>query len=339
VANAGFAFDRWTENSGTVSSSPNYSFIVNGDRTLVANFVTSYSISTRAWPAWAANTSGDGNYRGGASVTISATPVEGFEFGSWNDQWGWFSSAAVTTFPADMDHDFTAYVVPAPRAAIFDLDNAPAHTPLPIDLSDNGLSVHLSATGAGFSIQPADTMGFTPAGFGGLCTYPNSVFPADLTVDFSNRVTHFSVLYSPQELACDDSAHMRATAFAGGAQVGTQVATAAVPGTWPTQRLAITVAGGFDRVVVHYDARPPTCQDWGPIFLADNMVAVMAACGSADFNGDGDVGTDQDIEAFFACLAGNCCTTCGAADFNGDGDVGTDQDIEAFFRVLAGGTC
>jgi len=28
---------------------------------------------------------------------------------------------------------------------------------------------------------------------------------------------------------------------------------------------------------------------------------------SADFNGDGDVGTDADIEAFFACLAGNCC--------------------------------
>jgi hypothetical protein len=60
---------------------------------------------------------------------------------------------------------------------------------------------------------------------------------------------------------------------------------------------------------------------------------------SADFNGDGDVGTDADIEAFFACLAGNCCPTCGSADFNGDGDVGTDADIEAFFRVLAGGNC
>jgi hypothetical protein len=62
-------------------------------------------------------------------------------------------------------------------------------------------------------------------------------------------------------------------------------------------------------------------------------------CGSADFNGDGDSGTDADIEAFFACIAGSCCATCGSADFNGDGDVGTDVDIEAFFRVLAGGTC
>jgi hypothetical protein len=62
-------------------------------------------------------------------------------------------------------------------------------------------------------------------------------------------------------------------------------------------------------------------------------------CGSADFNGDGDTGTDADIEAFFACLAGSCCATCGSADFNGDGDTGTDSDIEAFFRVLAGGNC
>jgi hypothetical protein len=64
-------------------------------------------------------------------------------------------------------------------------------------------------------------------------------------------------------------------------------------------------------------------------------------CGTSDFNGDTDFGTDQDIEAFFACLAGVCCSTCfsGGADFNGDGDTGTDQDIEAFFRVLAGGTC
>jgi hypothetical protein len=62
-------------------------------------------------------------------------------------------------------------------------------------------------------------------------------------------------------------------------------------------------------------------------------------CGTNDFNGDGDIGTDADIEAFFACLAGNCCATCGSADFNGDGDLGTDADIEAFFRVLAGGQC
>jgi hypothetical protein len=67
-------------------------------------------------------------------------------------------------------------------------------------------------------------------------------------------------------------------------------------------------------------------------------VTTVAGC-TADFNGDGDVGTDSDIDAFFLCLSGNCCATCATADFNGDGDVGTDSDIDAFFRVLAGGDC
>jgi len=78
-----------------------------------------------------------------------------------------------------------------------------------------------------------------------------------------------------------------------------------------------------------------------PGFLFNVSVQTGSTCGSADYNCDGDVGTDADIEAFFACLAGNCpaapCTS--NADFNGDGDVGTDADIEAFFRVLAGGAC
>jgi hypothetical protein len=60
---------------------------------------------------------------------------------------------------------------------------------------------------------------------------------------------------------------------------------------------------------------------------------------SNDFNHDGDPNTDADIEAFFACLAGNCCASCDSADFNGDGDFATDADIESFFRVLAGGPC
>jgi hypothetical protein len=81
----------------------------------------------------------------------------------------------------------------------------------------------------------------------------------------------------------------------------------------------------------------------GWINLDDSLdyVGVVPACGSADFNCDGDVGTDADIDAFFACLSGNCppppCSS--TADFNADGDVGTDSDIEAFFRVLAGGPC
>ena len=77
---------------------------------------------------------------------------------------------------------------------------------------------------------------------------------------------------------------------------------------------------------------------------ASRHIARLSLCRSgctADFDGDGDIATDADIEAFFACLAGNCCPTCSprGADFDGDGDTATDADIEAFFRVLAGGAC
>jgi hypothetical protein len=77
----------------------------------------------------------------------------------------------------------------------------------------------------------------------------------------------------------------------------------------------------------------------GALFVLNEGCA--PTCGTADFDGDGDVGTDADIEAFFACLAGICCDTCfpGGSDFNMDGDAGTDADIESFFRVLSGGPC
>jgi len=75
--------------------------------------------------------------------------------------------------------------------------------------------------------------------------------------------------------------------------------------------------------------------------LAEAPACPGNTCGGQDYNGDGDFGTDQDIEAFFACLGGTCCPTCfcQGSDFNGDGDFGTDADIEAFFRVLGGGGC
>lgn len=155
-------------------------------------------------------------------------------------------------------------------AQVFDFDSAPIHTSLPIDLTVGEVTAHFSSTGQGFSIQPASTMGFTPVGFGGLCIYPNSVFAADLLIGFSVPLTDFSIMYAPQELGCDDSAIMRVTAYLDGVVAGTATATAPAPGTWPTGTLSYSDPAGFNQVVIHYDRRP-TCTDYGPIFMADNM--------------------------------------------------------------------
>lgn len=157
------------------------------------------------------------------------------------------------------------------QSVLFDFDSAPRYSSLPMDVTIGGLTAHLSATGQGFSIQAANTMGFTPAGFAGNCIYPNSVYAADLKISFSQLLTNFSIMYAPQELACDSSARMRVTAYQGTTLIGTSTTTADPPGTWPTGTLTINSAQGFDNVVVHYDAPPPTGGDWGPIFLADNM--------------------------------------------------------------------
>ena len=157
------------------------------------------------------------------------------------------------------------------QSVLFDFDSAPLFTPLPLDITVGSLTAHLSATGDGYSIQRADTLGFTPAGFAGNSIYPSSVFAADLLVSFSEVLNGFSIMFAPEEYACDSSATIRVTAYMGTTFVATATATAPIPGTWPTGVLSITAPEGFDNVVVHYDSPPPTGGDWGPIFMADNM--------------------------------------------------------------------
>lgn len=165
-----------------------------------------------------------------------------------------------------------AQITPAySQAVLFDFDSAPVHTSLPIYQTAGGITAHLSATGQGYSIQYANVLGFTPPGFAGLIIYPNSIYAADLLVRFDQILTDFSIMYSCQELGCDDAATMKVTAYKNGAYVGFSTRTATFPGTWPVDTLSCHFPQGFDSVVVHYLSPPPTCQDYGTIFMADNM--------------------------------------------------------------------
>lgn len=161
------------------------------------------------------------------------------------------------------------------QSVLFDFENAPLHVSLPINLTVSGITARFSATGQGFSIQAANTLGFTPTGFSGNCIYPNSVYAADLQVSFSTTLTDFSILYAPEEYACDSSATMRVMAYLNGALVGTAT-TNAQAGTWPSETLRFSSSEGFNSVVVHYDTPPVTGGDWGPIFMADNVQVTPA---------------------------------------------------------------
>jgi hypothetical protein len=99
----------------------------------------------------------------------------------------------------------------------------------------------------------------------------------------------------------------------------------------------LTIHQAVDRSAGSYDC--VITSDYGSTTTDAAVLTVASGCGTADFDGDGDIGTDADIDAFFACLAGDCSPGSFGPDFNGDGDIGTDSDIEAFFRVLGGGSC
>lgn len=164
-----------------------------------------------------------------------------------------------------------ALVSPAlAQSVMFNFDNVPAHTPLPIDVTVDGITAHLSYQFYGYSIQRADTY-YKPNGFDGNCVFPNTVFRDDLYVSFSQPLSEFSLIYSPHELACSSSARMKVTAYLDNTLVGSSTTTAPGPGTWPTGQLVFNSASPFNRVVIHYDAPPPTGGDFGVIFLSDYM--------------------------------------------------------------------
>ncbi len=84
--NAGYIFTNWTEGATVISTSPTYTFLVQADRTFVANFVTVGTgkiVTTNSTPTAGGSTSGDGEYAPDASATVSATPNPGYKFSKW----------------------------------------------------------------------------------------------------------------------------------------------------------------------------------------------------------------------------------------------------------------
>ena len=98
-ANTGYVFVNWTENGNVVSNQANYTFTVNGNRTLVAQFQQqTYTISVSANPALGGNVTGGGTYTQGQSCTVTATANAGYTFTNWTENGNVVSSNANYTF-------------------------------------------------------------------------------------------------------------------------------------------------------------------------------------------------------------------------------------------------
>ena len=99
TANTGYTFTNWTENGSVVSTNADYTFTVEGARTLVANFtLNSYTIAATASPSAGGTVSGAGEYDFGASCTLTATANTGYTFTNWTENGNVVSTNANYTF-------------------------------------------------------------------------------------------------------------------------------------------------------------------------------------------------------------------------------------------------
>lgn len=172
------------------------------------------------------------------------------------------------------------------QSILFDFNSAPVYTPLPISQTVLGLTANFSATGPGYSIQSVSSATVVPIGYTGNFIFPSSINLSDLHIGFNQPISDFSIWYSCQELGCDDAATMRVTAYLNGSYVGTNTMVAVVPGTWPVDTLSCSFTQGFDSVVIHYDSPPPLCQDYGVIFIVDNMRVTPLSTGALSMAGN-----------------------------------------------------
>jgi hypothetical protein len=109
TANTGFTFTNWTENGDVVSSNASYTFNVEGNRSLVANFsLNSYTITATANPSDGGTVSGAGNYNYGASCTLTVTAATGYTFTNWTENGSVVSSDANYTFTVEDNRSLVA---------------------------------------------------------------------------------------------------------------------------------------------------------------------------------------------------------------------------------------
>jgi GH25 family lysozyme M1 (1,4-beta-N-acetylmuramidase) len=115
TVNSGYTFANWTENGSVVSSSINYTFTLNSNRTLVANFSANpvnYTITLSPSPAAGGTASGGGTFAAGSSRTVTATANSGYAFVSWTENGGVVSSSASYSFTLNANRTLVANFTP-----------------------------------------------------------------------------------------------------------------------------------------------------------------------------------------------------------------------------------
>ena len=106
---AGYQFVNWTESGVQVSATASYTFTIEADRALVANFsLLQYSITVSSSPEEGGSVTGGGTYDHGEQVTITASPSAGYSFVNWTEDGSVISTNATYTFTVNSNRSFQA---------------------------------------------------------------------------------------------------------------------------------------------------------------------------------------------------------------------------------------
>ena len=108
TANFGYLFENWTENGEIVSTEPEYSFEVLEDRYFVANFIDAQYVQIAINIENAGSVSGIGTYNSGETVTVTATPNEGYTFLNWTENGEIVSEEMEYSFTIEADRELVA---------------------------------------------------------------------------------------------------------------------------------------------------------------------------------------------------------------------------------------
>lgn len=105
----GYNFTNWTEGGNVVSTSAEYLFTVNANRTLTANFsLQQFTVTTVSNPASGGETSGGGTFNYGSTINVNATANANWFFTSWSENGNTISSNPDYSFPLTSNRNLIA---------------------------------------------------------------------------------------------------------------------------------------------------------------------------------------------------------------------------------------
>jgi hypothetical protein len=114
TANSGYTFANWTENGAVVSTSASYTFGLNANRTLVANFTANtvtYTITLSDSPWFGGTETGAGTFPSGTLRTVTANARWGFRFVGWIENGALVSTSSSYSFTMTRNRNLVANFV------------------------------------------------------------------------------------------------------------------------------------------------------------------------------------------------------------------------------------